>query len=56
MIEPRLRSIALLIAFAFALLALVCLASLVDALRLHPTAGEALVDDPGSRRPAPATR
>jgi EmrB/QacA subfamily drug resistance transporter len=30
-------------AFAFALLAVVALASLVDALRLHPSAGEALV-------------
>jgi MFS family permease len=37
-------------ALAFALLAAVALASLVDALRLHPSAGEALVDDPGSRR------
>ena len=42
--------------FAFALLAAVALASLVDALRLHPSAGEALVDDRGSRRTAPATR
>jgi EmrB/QacA subfamily drug resistance transporter len=43
-------------ALAFALLAAVALASLVDALRLHPSAGEALVDDRGSRRTAPATR
>jgi EmrB/QacA subfamily drug resistance transporter len=43
-------------ALAFALLGVVALTSLVEALRLHPRAGEALVDDPGSRRTAPATR
>jgi MFS family permease len=41
---------------AFGLLAVVALASLRAALRLHPSAGEALVDEPGSRRSAPATR
>jgi hypothetical protein len=35
---------------------MVALASLVDALRLHPSAGEALVDDRESRRTAPAIR
>jgi hypothetical protein len=43
-------------AIAFGLLAVVALASLRAALRLHPSAGEALVDEPGSRRTAPATR
>ena len=43
-------------AIAFALLALVALVSLIEAVRLHPSAGEALVDDSRSRRTAPATR
>jgi EmrB/QacA subfamily drug resistance transporter len=37
---------------AFVLLGLVALVSMLDALRLHPSAGEALVE----RRPAPAAR
>jgi hypothetical protein len=34
---------------AFVLLALVALGSAVDALRLHPSAGEALVEAPAPR-------
>jgi MFS family permease len=41
---------------AFALLAVVALASFADALRLQRSAGQALVDDSPSRRSAPATR
>jgi EmrB/QacA subfamily drug resistance transporter len=50
--DPSQRTV---FAFAFALLALVALLSITEAVRLHPSAGEALVDE-RSRRAAPATR
>jgi MFS family permease len=51
---PGQRSERTIFTVAFALLALVALISTTDALRLHPTAGDALVEGSASRPAAPA--